>query len=305
MKCVVFAYHDIGCKAIQTLHEMGEDIVGVFTHEDDPRENLWFGSVKKLSESLRIATYAPENPNTAEWVKKIKDAGPEIIFSFYYRKLLSDSILEIPPKGALNLHGSLLPRYRGRAPVNWVLVNGERETGLTLHYMTRKPDAGDIAAQKKVTIENEDTAFTLYKKLVPLARQILLETVPKLARGTAPRFPQDLSQASYFGGRKPQDGMIDWTKTSKEIYNLIRAVTHPYPGAFTFLNGKRIFLWQAKDFETGPPSKPGAAVSVIPFSVACGKGLLTVARIQSENGKELDGADWARENHIKPGDQFD
>lgn len=303
MKTVVFAYHDIGCEAISTLREMGEEICAVFTHEDDPNENVWFGSVKKCSEKLKIPTYMPENPNTPEWIEKIKTMNPDIIFSFYYRELICDDILAIPPKGALNLHGSLLPKYRGRAPVNWVLVNGEKETGLTLHYMIKKPDAGDIVAQKRITITDDDTALTLYRKFVPLTREILLKTIPLLANGAAPRIHQDEKKATTFSGRKPEDGKIDWTRSSEEIYNLVRAVTHPYPGAFTFLNGKKIFIWQSKKGGTAKKisGTPGTIISLKPLAISCGVGELIVEKIQSEHKSELNGSDWAKENQLQPG----
>ena len=141
------------------------------------------------------------------------------------------------------MHGSLLPKYRGRVPVNWVLVHGETETGMTLHYMEAKADRGDIVAQKRVPITPEDTAVTLFAKMTVAAEEILQETYPLLRTGQAPRVPQNHTGASYFGGRKPEDGHIQWTRPAKEIYNLVRAVTHPYPGAFTLLNGRKLFIW--------------------------------------------------------------
>ena len=301
MKSVVFAYHDIGCTAIKILIEMGEEISAVFTHDDDPKENVWFGSVKKLAESLKIPVFCPENPNRPEWIQKIKAMKPDIIFSFYYRQMISEEILAIPPKGALNLHGSLLPKYRGRAPVNWVLVNGEKETGVTLHVMVKKPDAGDIVAQKKIRIDEQDNALTLYQKLVPLTREILIETVPQLAKGTAKKIPQDHSKATYFGGRKPEDGKIDWSKSSDEIFNLIRAVTDPYPGAFTYINGKKILIWWGKCLIENIQGVSGKIVSLNPLKVCCGKGTLEIDKIQGEDQDEIDGKIWAKNNSIKIG----
>ncbi|MBI2118301.1 MAG: formyltransferase [Elusimicrobia bacterium] len=305
MKTLLFAYHEIGCVALQTLYEMGEELCAVFTHEDDLKENVWFGSVKKYAESLNIPCFTPENPNADEWIEKIKKMNPEIIFSFYYRRLLCDEILTIPAKGALNLHGSLLPKFRGRAPVNWVLVKGEKETGITLHYMTKKADSGDIVAQKKFKIEKEDTAFLLYKKMVPLTRELLLTTIPLLSEGKAPRIAQDEKAATLFKGRKPEDGKIDWRNSAGENHNLIRAVTHPYPGAFTFLNSKKIFIWEAQEEKKGPSSKKnkkeGEIIKCDPLLIACGKGVLKVEKIETEGEKELSGLDWTKENNIQIG----
>lgn len=305
MKTLLFAYHEIGCMALQTLYEMGEEICAVFTHEDDVKENVWFGSVKKYAESLNIPTFTPENVNASEWIQKIKELNPEIIFSFYYRRLICDEILGIPAKGALNLHGSLLPKFRGRAPVNWVLVKGEKETGITLHYMTKKPDSGEIVAQKKFKIEKEDTAFLLYKKMVPLTRELLLAAVPLLAEGKAPRIPQDEKASTIFKGRKPEDGKIDWKNSAAEDYNLIRAVTHPYPGAFTFLNKKKIFIWEALEEKKGTfnkkNKKEGEILNLDPLLVSCGKGVLKIIKLQTEEEKELSGLDWVKQNNIQIG----
>ena len=154
MKAVVLAYHNIGCIGIEALLRHRFDIAAVFTHNDDPQENLWFGSVAELAGSLNIPVYAPDDINHPLWVKRIRTLSPDILFSFYYRNLVRQPILDIPPAGCLNLHGSLLPKYRGRSPINWVLVNGEKETGVSLHYMTPRPDDGDIVGQKKIDISS-------------------------------------------------------------------------------------------------------------------------------------------------------
>lgn len=163
MKAIVFAYHDIGCAGLKALTEAGYDVQAVFTHTDDPGENNFFSSVARLGAELDLPVYAPEDVNHPLWVDRIRDLQPDVIFSFYYRHMLSDEILSLAPQGGFNLHGSLLPHYRGRAPVNWALVNGETETGATLHKMVKRPDAGDIVGQQKVTIADSDTALTLHK----------------------------------------------------------------------------------------------------------------------------------------------
>ena len=281
MKMVVYAYHDIGCAALQTLADMDQDIAMVFTHRPDPKENIWFASVEDLARSLKLPVFTPENPNSEKWIRKVKYSSPDTIFSFYYRHLISEDILKIPPKGCFNLHGSLLPRYRGRAPVNWALINGEKETGLTLHHMVKKADAGDLVAQKKVNIRHEDTALTLFKKLVPLTRKILLETVPLIENGTAPKIPQNSDQATVFKGRTPEDGRIDWTCTAEEIYNLVRAVTRPYPGAFAQLDGKKVTIWKAEICQDKQlKGMPGQILKSHPLTVACGKGSIILKEIE-------------------------
>jgi methionyl-tRNA formyltransferase len=246
MRSVVFAYHDMGLAGLQALRRAGYEIACIFSHEDDPDENCWFGSVKAWAAQQAIPVYCPANVNRTEWIQRIAAFRPDMIFSFYYRQMLTNEILDIPHRGAYNLHGSLLPAYRGRCPVNWVLVRGETRTGVTLHHMVGKADAGDIVGQRAVPIGPIDTAVILYDKLCNAAGELLDELLPQMKTGTAPRIPQDLSKESYFGGRKPEDGRIDWRWPAERIYNLIRAVTAPYPGAFCMLpDGTHLLLWWA------------------------------------------------------------
>ena len=258
MKTVVFAYHNIGIVGLEALVQEKFDIRAIFSHLDDPNENLWFGSVAEWGKKNQIPVFCPQNVNTPEWIEKIRNISPEVIFSFYYRNLLSKEILKIPSAGSFNLHGSLLPAYRGRCPVNWVLVRGEQRTGVTLHHMVEGPDAGDIVGQKGVVIEFEDTAATLYQRLCVKAKELLGEVLPLIKKGIAPRMAQDLNQGSYYGGRRPEDGKIDWGWPVMQIYNLVRAVTEPYPGAFTHLpEGEKLFIWWALP-EKGSVSKAPA-----------------------------------------------
>ncbi len=255
MKALVFAYHNMGIIGIKRLNEAGFEIPLVFSHEDDPNENIWFGSVPGLCRELAIPCVCPKDPNQYGWIERIKAIKPDIIFSFYYRFMLKSTILSIPPLGAYNLHGSYLPQYRGRCPVNWVIINGEHTTGVTLHEMVEKPDAGAIVTRKKVEISREDTALTLYKKLEQAADVMLAEILPHMIIGDIKKIPMDLSKGSYYGGRKPEDGRIFWDRTAEEIYNLIRAVTRPYPGAFGFIGDEMVTFWwaeQANDFHLEP-----------------------------------------------------
>jgi UDP-4-amino-4-deoxy-L-arabinose formyltransferase/UDP-glucuronic acid dehydrogenase (UDP-4-keto-hexauronic acid decarboxylating) len=261
MKTVVFAYHNMGLAGLDALTRHGYDIAAVFTHEDDPEENCWFGSVKNWALQKNIPVYTTEEVNSPQWIAKIAAINPDIIFSFYYRKMIGREILDLPKIGAFNLHGSFLPAYRGRCPVNWVIINGEAQTGVTLHYMIDKPDAGDIVGQKAVVIDFSDTAKTLYDKLCLAARELLDEVLPSIMKGQIPRRKQDLSQGSYYGGRRPEDGRIDWKKTAVEIYNLIRAVTEPYPGAFAlFDNDEKIIIWWSQPVDSEEAVIPGKLI---------------------------------------------
>ena len=304
MKAIVCAYHSIGCVGIEALLRHGYDIQAVFTHRDDPDEKIWFRSVAELAASHDIPVYAPDNINHPLWVARIKELAPDIIFSFYYRKMISKKILDIPGRGALNLHGSLLPRYRGRSPINWVLVNGETETGVTLHYMTPRPDDGDIVARVSIPITGEDTALILFEKAVEASKELLDDVLPLIEQGTSPRTPQDHSQATYFGGRTPSDGRIDWSKPAREINNLVRAVTHPYPGAFSFKGERKVLIWQTEVVPNAQGAKPGSVISADPLTVACGEDGLAIIRAQPEGSILMSGRQAVEELGLVPGSKL-
>lgn len=294
MKTIVFAYNNIGCTGIESLVKNGFDIAAVFTHSDDPGEKVWFSSVAETASKYGIPVYAPANVNSSVWVKKIKDLNPDIIFSFYYRNMIKPAILEIPPKGCFNLHGSLLPAYRGRCPINWVLVNGEKQTGVTLHAMTPKPDDGDIVAQEKIPISSKDNALTLHGKANAATAKLLERILPKIKAGKFRRTPQDNSKASYFGGRKAGDGQIDWNMDSTQIRNLVRAVTRPFPGAFTFMGGKKYIFWDVTEFPSSDRRlSPGQIISSSPLVIACGKGAVKVDFGETEGGLYMSGEQLA------------
>jgi methionyl-tRNA formyltransferase len=289
---VVCAYQEVGHAALSELIELGVEISLVVTHADDPGEERWFGSVAKLAADAGIPVLMPADPNAPDVVETLAKARPDLLFSFYFRKLLRPPILELPRLGALNLHGSLLPHYRGRAPVNWAILHGETETGVTLHYMDAKPDHGDVVGRRAVAIERDDTALSVTRKLAEAGRLLLREMVPRLAEGTAPREPQDHAAAHYFGGRTAADGEIDWTQPAESIRNLVRAVTRPWPGAFGAIEGERLFVWWA---EVRPGSgSPGALVvgdDGVPL-VGTGDGLLELVEVGREGGVSVSGRAW-------------
>ncbi len=305
MKSIVLGYHNIGCVGIEALLRNGFEIAAVFTHKDDPQENLWFDSVAELAASYNIPVFAPDDINHPLWVKKIKELAPDIIFSFYYRDMVRKPILEIPPAGCLNLHGSLLPKYRGRCPINWVLVNGEKETGVTLHYMTPKPDDGDIVGQREIEIADSDTAKSLHLKAVRAATLLLDEILPLIKSGTATRQPQDHSQATYYGGRRPEDGQIDWTVPAKQVRNLVRAVTRPYPGAFSHVASHKCIFWAVTEIGRCEEQKaPGTVISTDPLIIACGSGAVQVDFGQTDKGVYVNGSQLAHELNLAEGMRF-
>ena len=239
MHAVVFAYHDVGVNCLKALIAAGIQIDLVITHQDDPNENVWFGSVAKLCEDKKIPYITPNANQLMDLVPQIQKLAPDYLFSFYYRHMIPAELLACAKIAALNMHGSLLPKYRGRAPVNWAILHGETETGATLHVMEVKPDAGDIVGQSAVSIGPDETATEVFGKVSQAAVTVMNQVLPELVQGHIPRKPNNLAQGSYFGGRKPADGQILWHQTAQQVHNLVRAVAPPYPGAFTDWQGQR------------------------------------------------------------------
>jgi methionyl-tRNA formyltransferase len=234
---VVFAYSEVGVRCVRELIASGIDIPLLFSHADDPKETQWFGSVQQLANENGLKVVTPDSPNTVEWLARGAELKPDFVFSFYYRYMLDKAWVELPRLGALNMHGSLLPKYRGRAAVHWAILRGETTTGASLHYMVEKPDAGALVDQEAVPILENDTALQVSIKVADAAQTVLRRCLPRLLAGTAASQPLDLKQGSYFGRRTPEDGRIDWRLSARAIHDLVRAVAPPFPGAFTEVNG--------------------------------------------------------------------
>ncbi|KAE8372989.1 formyl transferase [Aspergillus bertholletiae] len=296
VSAVVFAYHNVGVRCLSALLAHGIQVKLVVTHTDDQDENIWFDSVANLATLHGIPVVCPKNPNTESLLSQLQQLNPDFIFSFYYRSILSENVLNTARRGRYNMHGSLLPKYRGRAPVNWAVLHGETQSGATLHEMVKKPDAGAIVGQMAVPILPNDTAADVFSKVLVAAEMVLHNTLPAIVDGTVPRQTMDITQGSYFGGRTPQDGIIDWKAMgTRQIHNLVRAVSHPYPGAFTDTASGRLVIWRTMLVEDSrghpiPPAKPclwqrdGQV-----FATTCDGGILRIVSAQLD-GHLLDPA---------------
>ena len=258
VSAVVFAYHNVGVRCLSVLLAQGVDVKLVVTHDDNPEENVWFESVESIAHKAGIPVIKPENPNSDDVIEQVKRCQPDFLFSFYYRNMLGEALLAAPTKGAYNMHGSLLPQYRGRVPINWAIIHNEKEAGATLHKMEIKPDAGAMVDQQAVAILPNDTAQDLFVKVTCAAETVLMRAVPTLINGTAVEKMMDLEAGSYFGGRKPEDGRIDWQQDAQSIHNLIRAVAPPYPGAFFDVQDRRLVILGS--YFTGQAAKSGSPV---------------------------------------------
>jgi methionyl-tRNA formyltransferase len=245
-RAVVFGYHDVGVRCLKTLISGGVDVPLVVTVADDPNEAQWFASVAATAAQYGVKAITPSDANTPELLRTISELQPDFIFSFYYRSMLGAPLLRIARRGALNMHGSMLPKYRGRAPVNWAILRGERETGATLHYMVERADAGEIVDQLAVPILRDDDAREVFAKVTVAAETVLARSLPGLIAGTAPRKIQPIESGQYFGRRRPEDGRIDWAWPAEQIHNLVRAVAPPFPGAFADVEGERWWIHKTR-----------------------------------------------------------
>lgn len=292
VRAVVFAYHNVGVRCLSVLLAHGVKIPLVITHLDNPGETIWFDSVAELADLHDIKIITPDDPNTQEIFNIINELQPSHFFSFYYRLMLKRELLSLPTHGAFNMHGSLLPQYRGRVPVNWAIINGEKQTGATLHVMNEKPDNGEIVDQQAVPILPNDTAFDVFNKVTVAAEITLDRCLPTLLNGTAVLRKQDLSQGKYYGGRKPEDGRIDWRLSAEQIHNLIRAVAPPFPGAFTTIQGKPVKILRSQ-LATVKKTRSSSAQFYVEnkrLYADCGSGVLRILAI------ELDGETIPPEN---------
>jgi methionyl-tRNA formyltransferase len=292
MRAVVFAYSNVGDRCLRVLRARDVEVPLVVTHRDAAGESIWFRRVAETAADLGLpVVYADDGADPA-LAAAVTAARPDVLFSFYWRTLLPPAILASAPRGAFNMHGSLLPRYRGRAPTNWAVLHDERETGATLHEMVARADAGRIVDQQAVPILPDDTAREVFDKVTVAAEQVLWRALPAIAAGTVEFRVNDLAQGSCFGARRPEDGRIDWSRRAREVYALIRAVAPPYPGAFTDVAGLRVVVSEAR---LRPPL-PGAENGARPLGLqlvdgrivgVCGDGGAIEIRGLQANGAPL------------------
>ena len=302
MRAVVFGYHAIGCLGFDALLRHGFDVRAVVTHPDDPHEVIWWDSLAARARERSVPVLLRSRREEPGLREAIAAYEPEVLFSFYFRHLLPADVLVLAPRGGFNLHGSLLPEFRGRSPVNWAILHGAKETGVTLHRMTPRPDAGEILGQERVPIGPSDTAYTVFRSLEPAAERLLDHVLPEIRSGVAKGSPQDPARASYYGGRTPEDGRIDWSQPARRVYDLVRAVTHPYPGAFTTLRGERMLVWWARPL-VGAHGSPGAITGIDEEGVvvAAGRDALRLVTVQLQGRPELPASAFAIAEGLAPG----
>lgn len=300
----------IGCveegrRSLETLLDLQADIAGVFTLDPELAAQV-SGAVpwEDLTLAHGIPLHHVRNINDPEAVSTLRGLSPDLVFCVGWTQLLRREILRLPRLGCVGFHGSALPRYRGRAPVNWAIIHGERETGNTMMLLDEGVDTGDILAQRLFPIDDDDTCATIYEKVARSEDEMIREVLPLIREGRMPRTPQDHAAATVMPKRRPADGVIDWSKSTRQLHDWVRALTHPYPGAFTHVNGTRLFVWKARPSPRGPGVAPAAGARPGLLRLAgdppqllaqTADGELVLERVQVEGELEMDGAEFGRD----------
>lgn len=289
--------------SLQALINSEDEIVAVVCQPDKPKGRgleVTAPPTKILAEKHSIPVLQPQKIKTEEFFNELKKISPDLICVAAYGKILPKNVLDLPPLGCINVHASLLPKYRGAAPINWAIIRGERITGITTMKMDEGMDTGDMLLKKESKIEDEDTGETLSHKLSHVGAELLIETLTLLKEGKLNPIPQDNSKATYAPMLKKEDGNIDWQKSAEEIRNLIRGML-PWPGAYTTIEGKLLKIYKGRVSEGA--GKPGEVIKCDSgiLRVATGSGALDILELQIEGGKKLEAEIFLRGRRIKEG----
>lgn len=294
---------DFAVPTLQVLLDEGHEVCAVVTQPDRQKgrgKKLASPPVKVVAEKNNIPVYQPVKVKTQEFVKILEDICPDIIIVVAFGQILSKEILDIPKYGCVNVHASLLPKYRGAAPINWCIINGEKTTGITTMYMDVGLDTGDMILKDEIEIYPTETAGELHDRLCILGAETLKKTMKLIENGKAPRIPQNNHQSTYAPIMKKSLGKIDWSKSSEEIRNLIRG-TYPWPSAYSSYDGKTFKILSCKVQDTKVENKKyGYIQDVLKDSivVACGKGFIRIFNIQFQNEKKMCVEDYLRGHNI-------
>ncbi len=279
-KILFFGFSDVGYRCLKYMIDQGMNVIGVFTHDTDPQEECWFKTPESIAKENFIPVFKPKTLKTEKWIRKVRYMKPDLILSLYYRNIIPESIFSAATLGAYNMHGSFLPSYRGRAPLNWSIINGENYCGATMHVLEKNFDTGDIVLQEKYEIGPDEYVGQIQARASDTALSVFKHAVPLLLAGNPPRAPQDSSKASYYGRRRPEDGRIDFNKTAREVFNLVRGVSRPFPGAFADFDGKRAIIWRARIGEESKGTPPGEIACRSPLKIACSDRFIVAEEIE-------------------------
>ncbi len=303
MRIVFMGTPAFAVESLRRLAESGHEIAGVFTQPDKPgnRKKLTAPPVKEYALEKGFPVFQPESMRGAEPLELLRSLRPELTVVAAYGQILPEEVLRVPPLGSVNVHASLLPKYRGAAPINRAIMDGETETGVTIMHMAKKLDAGDIISVRKTDILPEDDAESLFAKLAVLGAELLCDTIPAIADGTATRTPQDDAAATYAPMLSRELSPIDWSRSAREVFNQIRALV-PWPCASAMLNGSTAKVWHAELYgeASGTPGTLRAAKGGI--EAVCGDGqAILITELQCEGGKRMPASAWLNGKRVTPG----
>lgn len=305
MKIVYMGTPDFAVGALEAIIEAGHEVVGVVTQPDKPKGRsgqMQFPPVKECAVKHGLRVFQPVRVKTPEAVEELRSMGADLFVVAAFGQILSKEILDMPKYGCINIHASLLPKYRGCAPINWCIIDGEEETGVCIQQMDIGIDTGDILSEKVVAIDKKETAETLFDKLAIAGAELVVDTIASIEAGTVEPRKQDDSLSSYAKMMDKSLGEIDWTKDAVVIERLIRGL-NSWPSAYTYYQGKSVKLWSADVIDVQPTQKPGTieAVSKDSFDVATGNGLLRILELQLEGKKRMDTKSFLLGNQWKAG----
>ena len=305
MKILFMGTPEFAVPSLRHLIEAGYEVCGVFTQPDRPKNRgmkLQMPPVKELALSYKIPVFQPTSLKDGTALETIHELAPQLIVVAAYGRILPCEILEYPALGCINVHSSLLPKYRGAAPINWAVINGERETGVTIMHMAQELDAGDIIASVSTDIDPEETVENLYDRLAEMGGTLLVETVEKLRNGTAERIPQDPGQVTFAPMLSRALSPIDWKKSAKQIHDQIRGLL-PWPATTTdILNGRSVKIFSVKETGETTTAAPGTILSAgnQGIDIACGDGMvLRILELQAEGKRRMGAGDYLRGNPIQ------
>ena len=294
--------------SLENLLEGPDPVVGVVTQPDRPAgrgRQLIPSPVKKVALSNQVPVLMPLKARDPEFLSALKKWNPRLIVVVAYGKILPKDVLDLPQEGCINVHYSLLPKYRGASPVTWAILKGERETGVSTMRLVEKMDAGPILLQEKLPIDSEETTGSLTAKLAPMGSRLLLETIRQLKEGSLRARPQDETSATHASMLKKEDGKIDWQRSAEAIERAVRAF-NPWPSAYTYWQENLLKIYRAKVVANSEGGSPGEVLRADPggFWIATGDGILSVEELQMENRKRLPAADFIRGTRIEKGERF-
>ncbi len=293
---------------LRAIYESKHELIGVVTQPDRPSgrgRKLGISPVKELAKGLRLPIMQPQRTRDKAFIGEVKRMSPDLIVVAAYGRILTEDLLDIPPLGCINVHASLLPKYRGAAPIQWAIINGERRTGVTIMKMDEGMDTGDILLAQGVEIGDEDTAESLHDRLAQVGAGLIVKAMEQLNTGTLQPIPQDHRKASYAPPLKKEDGLIDWSRDARGIFNRIRGF-NPWPGAFTYLKGRRLKIFRGEIVNEEIGERAGKVIQSGSegVKVITGKGSLLIKEVQLEGRKRMPIHEFLIGNEIPPDTQM-